>query len=123
MKRWLLVCLPLLALLAGMTLPSSGKLSLPTQIHLSWQETSNQMVTVTWATEARVLNPMVEFGADPSYSMSRRPAKTFLFPIAQGTHFHSVQMGPLTPGQIYRYRVGDPVGGWSKVYRFAHPAP
>lgn len=110
-------------LVAGMSLPSSGSPSLPTQIHLSWRDPSSQVVNVTWATKAPTLNPTVEFGFAESVLLFQRPAETFTLPMAPGTQFYSVQLGPFTPGGAYQYRVGDQDGGWSAVYRYSHSSP
>lgn len=75
----------------------------PQAPRIGWGADPRTTLTVSWATDGPVRNPMVEFGVDDGFGRLLG-AETRTVP-GWGMHYHRVTVGGLEPARAYRYRI------------------
>ncbi len=109
MKK-LLIVLSMAALLSP-----TAAFAAPSQVHLSWQGSTETTMTVTWRSNASTGE--VQYGPGASFGKSvKASSKAY-----HGSYLHQAQVTGLAPGKAYQYRCGTS-GDWSPTRSFATAA-
>mmetsp|Transcript_3427 Transcript_3427/g.11917 ORF Transcript_3427/g.11917 Transcript_3427/m.11917 type:complete len:511 (-) Transcript_3427:173-1705(-) len=114
------------ALALSSALPASAlEVTQPQQVHLALGETRD-MLRVMWSTQQETEHSVVEWGPASGLTLSSRATGyhwnfTDGGPLKLTQTFHVADIKGLSPGQRYRYHVGDPSGGWSEVFEVVAP--
>lgn len=103
-------------LLLGAASQAFAQATTPTQVRLSFGEDPKTCVRIVWQTQAPTASQIVEYGPTPALGR-RAMGKRVSYAYETGI-IHEATFTGLTPGAAYHYRVGDPAGGFSKVYSF-----
>ena len=90
--------------------------SAPEQVHLAFGDDPRTSMSVVWQTANPVRSPRVEFGRTGAFGQ-RALARRVRYGHETGAIWEA-RLSGLRPGATYRYRVGDPAGGWSTTYAF-----
>jgi hypothetical protein len=93
--------------------------TVPEQLHLALTRASTSM-SIGWTTLNATSTHMVQYGLSPDQLTRTSSGTTTTYDhFGWMGHLHNAFMTDLKPnGTKYYYRVGDPTGGWSKVWSF-----
>lgn len=109
--------------------------SLPFQVHLALTK-DTRFMKVMWNTleysTPQAYYYLANSDSDAAFSTAVATTKTYTVDDLCGEpattagwrspgSLHSAMLGPLEPGAVYQYKVGDPAYGWSDVFNFTAP--
>jgi hypothetical protein len=96
--------------------PNSAADTAPSQRRIAFGDDAKHTMLVAWQTRKAVDAPVVEYGVGAKLTLSA-PARRSSYAYETGAIWEAALTG-LTPGTVYTYRVGDPVGGFSEPASF-----
>ncbi|AWW28833.1 metallophosphoesterase [Echinicola strongylocentroti] len=110
-----------------------GQSKVPEHLILTTYDDPSRSQAITWRTSAPVDNPVVEIikaTAAPYDTVGLRSIKAnsqeVMAKEGQMYYYHSSKIGHLSPGMLYRYRVGTasgPWGPWNQFQTVSNEAP